>query len=99
MRENEMQPTVIRAGRANLFLSDLFAQTFVDVTNTPVELYDNDGSVGAALGAGVGAGIFSSTTEAFTNHQVLKYIEPKNTQAYEPIYQDWKEILIRQLED
>lgn len=99
MRENEMQPTVIRAGRANLFLSDLFAQTFVDVTNTPVELYDNDGSVGAALGAGVGAGIFSSTTEAFTNHQVLKYIEPKNTQAYEPIYQDWKEILIRQLKD
>ncbi len=97
MRENKMQPKVIRAGRANLFLSDLFAQTFVDLTNVPVELYDNDGSVGAALGAGVGAGIFSSPAEAFTNHQVLKYIEPKNTQAYEPVYQDWKEILVRQL--
>lgn len=93
MRENGMKPAVIRAGRANLFLSDLFAQTFVDVTNVPVELYDNDGSVGAALGAGVGAGIFSNPEEAFTNHQVLKYIAPKNTQAYEPIYQDWKEIL------
>lgn len=97
MRENKMQPKVIRAGRANLFLSDLFAQTFVDLTNVPVELYDNDGSVGAALGAGVGAGIFSSPAEAFINHQVLKYIEPKNTQAYEPVYQDWKEILVRQL--
>jgi len=99
MRENQMLPKVIRAGKANLFLSDLFAQTFVDVTNVPVELYDNDGSVGAALGAGVGAGIFSNAAEAFKNHQVLKYIEPKNTQAYEPIYQDWKEVLRKQLEN
>jgi xylulokinase len=30
MRENGMNPTVIRAGKANLFLSDLFAQTFVN---------------------------------------------------------------------
>jgi xylulokinase len=93
MRENGMKPAVIRAGKANLFLSELFTQTFVDVTNTPVELYDNNGSVGAALGAGIGAGIFSDTKEAFSNHRVLKYIEPKNTNAYEPIYQDWKEIV------
>jgi len=97
MRENGMQPKVIRAGKANLFLSDLFAQTFVDVTNVPVELYDNDGSVGAALGAGIGAGIFNNANEAFTGQEVKKYIEPKNTQEYEPIYQDWKEILNKQL--
>lgn len=99
MRENGMQPKVIRAGKANLFLSDLFAQTFVDVTGIPVELYDNDGSVGAALGAGLGAGIFATANEAFTQHRVLKYIEPQNSQAYEPIYQEWKEILIKQLVD
>lgn len=98
MRENNMQPKVIRAGKANLFLSDLFAQTFVDVTNVPVELYDNDGSVGAALGAGIGAGIFSSDREAFSNLNALKYIEPKHTAAYEPVYQNWKEILVEQLE-
>lgn len=97
MRENEMQPKVIRAGSANLFLSDLFAQTFVDVTNVSVELYNNDGSVGAALGAGIGARIFHSPAEAFTNQEVLKYIEPQNHQAYEPVYQDWKEILAKQL--
>lgn len=58
MRENGMNPTVIRAGKANLFLSDVFAETFVNITGVPVELYQNDGSVGAALGAGIGAGIF-----------------------------------------
>jgi xylulokinase len=60
MRENGMNPNRIRAGKANLFLSDLFTETFVNVTGVPVELYKNDGSVGAALGAGIGAGIFAS---------------------------------------
>lgn len=95
MRENGMQPKVIRAGKANLFLSDVFAQTFVDVTGIPVELYENDGSIGAALGAGIGAGIFKNTEEAFTQHEVVQYLEPKNTATYEAIYQQWKKILIK----
>ena len=65
LRENGLAPAVIRAGHANLFRSELLASVFVDVTQTPVELYDNDGSVGAAIGAGIGAGIFSSAREAF----------------------------------
>lgn len=97
MRENGMNPKVIRAGKANLFLSEVFAQTFVDVTGVPVELYDNDGSVGAALGAGIGAGIFNSAEEAFSQHQLLAYLEPKNKAVYEPIYQDWKNILNKEL--
>ncbi|WP_316786701.1 xylulokinase [Pedobacter frigiditerrae] len=97
MRTNGMQPKVIRAGKANLFLSDVFAQTFVDVTGVPVELYENDGSVGAALGSGIGAGIFTDAADAFSQHDILKLIEPKNSQAYEPIYQDWKEILEQEL--
>jgi len=97
MRENGMAPKVIRAGRANLFLSEVFAQTFVDVTGIPVELYENDGSVGAALGAGIGAGIFKSAEEAFNRHQATKTLMPKHSAAYEPIYQDWKKILNKSL--
>lgn len=97
MRENGMQPKVIRAGMANLFLSDLFAQTFVDVTGIPVELYENDGSVGAALGAGIGAGIFNSPEEAFTKHELIKYVEPQNSEAYEPLYAEWKKLLNKSL--
>ncbi|PWS27714.1 carbohydrate kinase [Pedobacter yonginense] len=97
MRENGMKPSVIRAGKANLFLSEVFAQTFVDVTGIPVELYENDGSVGAALGAGIGAGIFKNAKEAFTQHKVLEVLEPKNSKAYEPFYQEWKAILNQSL--
>jgi xylulokinase len=97
MRENGMQPRVIRAGLANLFLSELFTQTFVDVTGIPVELYENDGSVGAALGAGIGAGIYNNPEEAFTKHELIRYVEPQNTEAYEPIYAQWKELLDKAL--
>jgi len=96
MRENKMNPTVIRAGRANLFLSDLFAQTFVNVTGVPVELYKNDGSVGAALGAGIGAKIYNSATEAFKNMHPIQLIEPIND-GIETIYQEWKQLLEQQL--
>ncbi|WP_131537585.1 xylulokinase [Pedobacter nototheniae] len=97
MRENGMKPKVIRAGRANLFLSDVFAQTFVDVTGIPLELHENDGSVGAALGAGIGAKIFNSAEDAFTDHEIKKYLEPQNQETYEQVYQNWKEILNRTL--
>jgi xylulokinase len=97
MRENGMNPTLIRAGRANLFLSDLFLEAFVNATHVPVELYMNDGSVGAALGAGIGVKAFSSEQEAFSNSKPLQLVEPKNIEAYEPAYQEWKALLQKQL--
>jgi xylulokinase len=48
MRENGINPTVVRAGKANLFLSDVFTQSFANVSNTAVEFYEGDGSFGAA---------------------------------------------------
>jgi xylulokinase len=91
-----MNPSVIRAGRANLFLSDLFTEIFVDTTGVPVELYKNDGSVGAALGAGIGAKVFSSPREAFSKMERIKIVEPRGNQ-YESIYYDWKHLLEKQL--
>ncbi|HKO82129.1 MAG TPA: FGGY family carbohydrate kinase, partial [Chitinophagaceae bacterium] len=57
MRTNGINPTVIRAGKANMFLSKVFTDAFVSATGVAVELYNNDGSAGAAIGAGLGAGI------------------------------------------
>ena len=62
-----MHPKVIRAGKANMFLSDVFTDCFVNTLNIPVELYNCDGSVGAAIGAGLGAGIYANTREAFNS--------------------------------
>lgn len=96
LKENGMKASVIKAGKANLFLSDVFAQSFVNITGVPVELYDNDGSHGAAIGAGIGAGIFASASEAFSNTKALKLIEPVNNNL-EDAYQKWKVILAKQL--
>ena len=96
MRENGILPSVIRVGRANMFLSDLFAETFVDATNVPVELYENDGSVGAALGAGIGAGIFSSPKEAFSDLKLIKRINPSsNVRSYDELYGRWEQELMK----
>ncbi|MBK0380473.1 xylulokinase [Mucilaginibacter segetis] len=97
MRENGMSPSIIRSGLSNLFLSEVFGQSFVDFTGIPVEFYKNDGSVGAALGAGIGVGVYKTPTEAFTNMQPVKLIEPASSDKTEAIYNEWKELLIKQL--
>lgn len=97
MRENNMYPSVIRAGKANMFLSNVFAEAFVNATNVPVELYDCDGSVGAAIGAGIGAKIFSNAKEAFSNTKPLQLIEPTKTKLYNDLYQQWKNYLLADL--
>ena len=93
MRENGLHPTVIRAGRANLFFSDVFVESFVNATGVTVELYENDGSVGAALGAGIGAGIYTTSKEAFSQFKPLKKVEPTNTKLYDKLYGTWKSLL------
>jgi xylulokinase len=97
MRSNGMSPSVIRAGKANLFLSELFLEAFVNSTGVPVELYENDGSVGAALGSGIGAKTFSAPAEAFSNIKCLQVIEPTVTESYEPVYQEWLNLLNKQI--
>lgn len=97
MRENGLRPSVIRAGKANLFLSDVFIESFVNATGVPVELYDCDGSVGAAIGAGLGAGIYANAKEAFVNSKRLQLIEPANTNVYNELYQKWEQLLHDQI--
>ncbi len=97
MRENQLFPKVIRAGNANMFLSPVFMDAFVNVTNTPVELYDADGSVGAAIGAGIGVGYYKNAAEAFANTVAKKTIEPTNAAAYDDLYFKWKECLEKEL--
>jgi xylulokinase len=99
MAETGTSPSVIRAGKANMFLSDIFSQTLVNVTGVGVELYDTDGAKGAALGAGIGNQYFSNPKEAFVNMEKIGLIEPDATKSsiYEEIYADWKATLEKNL--
>ena len=85
----------IKAGHANMFLSPIFRDTLAGVTEAVIELYDTDGSVGAARGAGIGAGIYKSTEEAFASLKKIQVIEPesKSIPAYKEAYARWKGIV------
>lgn len=97
MRSNGLQPGIIRAGKANLFLSDVFTEAFVNATQVPVELYACDGSVGAAIGAGIGAKAYADEKDAFANMKPLQLIEPSQARQYDEFYSGWKNILEKQM--
>lgn len=95
MIEMGMQISRIHAGNANMFLNPVFRETLAGITGASIELYDTDGSVGAAKGAGMGAGVYRNHDEAFASLEKLKVIEPdmKTMPKYEEAYMHWKKIL------
>ena len=94
MQNMGMEIKTIKAGHANLFLSPLFRRTLAAVTGATIELYETDGSVGAAYGAGIGAGIYKDSDDAF---KTLKHIATEapveDTEAYKAAYLLWKKAL------
>jgi xylulokinase len=89
MEEVGIETKTIRAGFANMFMSDVFCQTLAGVGGATIELYETDGSLGAARGAGVGAGIHGSFKEAFQTLEKRKVVEP-GAGAYAEAYAAWK---------
>ena len=99
MQQMGMDIKKIHAGKANMFLSPLFRDTLAGVSGATIELYDTDGSVGAAKGAGMGAGIYKDANEAFASLEKLQVIEPdeKHRADYAAAYAAWKETLNKNL--
>ncbi len=99
MRQAGVEARTVRAGNANMFLSPLFGEAFATVTGTTVELYNTDGSQGAARGAGIGAGIYNGQEDAFVGLSPVKTIEPneKLKAAYQEAYERWENILKHEL--
>ena len=97
MQQMGMDIRKIHAGRANMFLSEIFRNTLAGVSGATIELYETDGSVGAAKGAGMGCGIYKDNTEAFSTLKRLAVVEPDETHKSEYIaaYERWKESLGR----
>lgn len=95
MKEIGINASVIRAGRANMFLSPIFRDTLAGISGATIELYNTDGSIGAARGAGVGSGYYKTFTEAFGSLTKLVTIEPNLSKKaeYEEAYGKWKSLL------
>lgn len=95
MQQMGMDIKKIHAGKANMFFSDVFRNTLAGVSGATIELYETDGSVGAAKGAGLGCGIYKDNNEAFASLKKLAVIEPdeKRRGEYLEAYSLWKEKL------
>jgi xylulokinase len=100
MRGVGAEVKTVRAGDANMFLSALFGEAFATITESVVELYNTDGSQGAARGAGIGADIYKKTEDAFVGLEPIKTIEPneKLKPAYREAYEKWEGVLKCELE-
>lgn len=97
MGQMGMDISKIHAGKANMFLSKLFRDTLAGVSGATIELYETDGSVGAAKGAGLGCGYYKDNNEAFSSLEKLAVIEPdeKLRPEYLAAYAAWKERLAK----
>ena len=95
MRQMGMQIQKIHAGKANMFLSDIFRQTLASTSGATIELLETDGSVGAAKGAGMGCGFYKDHDEAFASLKRLAVIEPDlaRRDEYLAAYERWKSLL------
>jgi xylulokinase len=91
MESAGIKPSVIRAGNANMFLSPVFKEALASITNATIELYDTDGSRGAALASGVGAAIYKSFGEAFQHLKKTETVYPNASKrnAYMDAYTLW----------
>jgi xylulokinase len=99
LNELGIASTIIRAGNANMFLSTIFCETFANITDTELSLYNTDGAQGAARGAGVGIQYYANVDEAYGSLVSVRTYEPdqKKQMQYQDAYAHWKEILRKQL--
>lgn len=99
MGDMGMKFKTVKAGNANMFLSPLFAEAFATISGATVELYNTDGSQGAARGAGIGAGIYKGAQDAFVGLEPVRTVEPnkKLKKAYQAAYERWETVLKKQL--
>ena len=94
MQKMGVEIKVIRAGKANMFLSPVFCQTLADISGAVIELYNTDGAQGAARGAGIGAGIYSNFKSAFEGLRKLEIITPSaDTHNLQKAYLRWEKEL------
>ncbi len=95
MQQVGIDTKIIRAAHANMFLSPLFAQTLANISGATIQLYDTDGAVGAAKGAGIGAGIYKDAVEAFSSLKKMKEIYPieSDIEQTKEAYNKWLNLL------
>jgi xylulokinase len=93
MKSMGLKLSRVRAGYANMFLSELFTRTFANLSGCQVELYHTDGALGAARGAGYGAQYYPDFKTCFSGMEMIKQVTPQKNEKERigSVYAQWKE--------
>lgn len=99
MRDMGLKVGVIRAGRANLFQSRVFCETLAAISNAAIELFETEGSDGAARGAAMGVGI--TAKKAFQSLKRVETIHPNPSirERLLEVYQGWEDLVKRMVSE
>lgn len=89
MKTVGIQPDIIRAGHTNMFLSKIFRETLSGLTGATIELYNTDGSQGAARGAGFGLEFYTSDAEVFIGLDKIEDVHVKGSDQLDQAYHNW----------
>ena len=95
MKDNGIQLQIVKAPKANLFLSEVFIEAFVNTTGLTVELYEVDGSVGAAKGAAIGVLGVEKIDEILIHNKPIEIYNPNVDINYQSKYEKWEAELMR----
>jgi xylulokinase len=74
-----------------MFQSSIFSTTIATLTNTEIQLKETTGAIGAALGSGFGAEIYSDYSSVFSNEKISKtyYPDLQQKDQYLDAYSTW----------
>jgi xylulokinase len=94
-----IQANILKAGYANMYLSEVFTTSLINAANVAVDLLESDGSFGAALGSGFGLGYYKSAKEAVSKVEKIKTYEPQVEYISKTLdaYLNWKELISKKL--
>ncbi len=93
LRDMGIKVKTVKVGNQNLFKSKTFRKTFVNTSKVKLLVYETDGSIGAARGAGIGVGYYKNEKDAFQSLECIDELNPSDSKNLEESYLNWKMIL------
>ena len=90
LRDFGVNVETVKVGKANLFLSKVFRESFVNSANVKLQMFDTNGAEGAARGAALGSGHYKDAKEAFGSLKLISEEIPNGDNTYYDRYLDWK---------
>lgn len=93
LRDMGIEVNTVKVGNQNLFKSKIFRKTFVNISKVKLLVYETDGSIGAARGAGIGIGYYKDEKDAFQSLECVDELNPSDSQNLEESYLNWKMVL------